>query len=108
MITWDDISSHLTYCKLTGTEPDEKFASMYRTLTEMFNNILYDEAVSYKSYKTYYISSFKNILFLDKYNCHHHLYGEFKQNCKKIIIDYLKFRYDISLFLVTYINLDTI
>jgi hypothetical protein len=61
-ITWVDISTHLVYSKLTGTEPDIIYKEIYDHLQYWIPSIIQDTKVTINNkYSYYYNSKNKNL-----------------------------------------------
>ena len=56
-ITWDDISTHLVYCKLTSTEPNPIYKEIYDLLQYWIPSIIEDTKVTINDKYSYYCNS---------------------------------------------------
>jgi hypothetical protein len=64
-ITWDDISTHLVYSKLTGTEPDIIYKEIYDHLKYWIPSIVLDKKVTINNKYSYYYNSKNKDLWID-------------------------------------------
>jgi hypothetical protein len=61
-ITWDDISTHLVYCKLTSEEPNPIYKEIYDLLKYWIPSIIQDTRVTINDkYSYHYDSKNKNL-----------------------------------------------
>ena len=56
-ITWNDISTHLVYCKLTGEEPNRVYKEIYDLLKYWIPSIIQDTKVTINNEYSYYYNS---------------------------------------------------
>jgi hypothetical protein len=56
-ITWEDISTHLVYCKLTSTEPNPIYKEIYEHLKYWVPSIIQDTRVTINGADSYYYDS---------------------------------------------------
>jgi hypothetical protein len=81
-ITWDDISVHLVYCKLTSTEPNRVYKEIYDSLKYWIPSIIPDTKVTINNKYSYHYDpetkdlwiDYKNIwsVFKSKYGMRYH------------------------------------
>jgi hypothetical protein len=91
--TWDDISTHLIYCKLTGDIPNSEYLYIYNFLIENIPYIINDKAVFYNDTEIYYFH-LGEVFYIPL-----QIYVLFQSNFKyaeSIIQGYLKATFDIS------------
>jgi hypothetical protein len=67
-ITWEDISTHLVYCKLTSTEPNPIFKEIYDFLKYWIPSIIQDTKVTINNKYSYYYDSKTKYLWIDYTN----------------------------------------
>jgi hypothetical protein len=67
-ITWDDISVHLVYCKLTSTEPNRVYKEIYDHLKYWIPSIIQDTKVTINNKYSYYYNSKNKNLWIDYNN----------------------------------------
>jgi hypothetical protein len=67
-ITWDDISTHLVYCKLTGEEPNPIYKEIYDLLKYWIPSIIQDTRVTINGANSYYYGSKTKDLLIDYTN----------------------------------------
>ena len=67
-ITWNDISTHLVYCKLTSTEPDIIYKEIYDHLQYWIPSIIQDTKVTINNKYSYYYNSKTKYLYIDYTN----------------------------------------
>jgi hypothetical protein len=64
-ITWNDISTHLVYSKLTGTEPNRVYKEIYDFLQHWIPSIIQDTKVTINDKYSYYYDSKTKCLWID-------------------------------------------
>jgi hypothetical protein len=64
-ITWEDISTHLVYCKLTSTEPNRVYKEIYDHLKYWIPSIIHDALVTINSADSYQYDSKNKNLWID-------------------------------------------
>jgi hypothetical protein len=67
-ITWNDISTHLVYCKLTSTEPDIIYKEIHGFLQYWIPSIIQDRSVTINNKYSYYYNSKTKYLYIDYTN----------------------------------------
>jgi hypothetical protein len=67
-ITWEDISTHLVYCKLTGEEPNPIYKEIYEHLKYWIPSIIQDTLVTINGADSYYYDSKNKDLWIDYKN----------------------------------------
>jgi hypothetical protein len=67
-ITWNDISTHLVYAKLTSTEPDIIYKEIYDFLQYWIPSIVQDTRVTINNKYSYYYDSKNKDLYINYAN----------------------------------------
>jgi hypothetical protein len=67
-ITWNDISTHLVYSKLSGVEPNPIFKEIYDHLQYWIPSIIQDTLVTINNKYSYYYNSKTKGLLIDYTN----------------------------------------
>jgi hypothetical protein len=67
-ITWEDISTHLVYAKLTGEEPNRVYKEIYDLLKYWIPSIIQDTKVIINNKYSYIYDSKTNVLYIDYTN----------------------------------------
>jgi hypothetical protein len=64
-ITWNDISTHLVYSKLTGVEPNPIYKEIYVHLKYWIPSIVLDTLITINGADSYYYDSKTKYLYID-------------------------------------------
>ena len=91
-ITWDDISTHLVYCKLTGEEPNPIYKEIYDLLKYWIPSIIQDTRVTINGANSYYYDSRNKDLYIEYTN----IWSVFESKCG---MEY----YDIQVLITGYV-----
>jgi hypothetical protein len=91
-ITWDDISSNIVYCKLTGEEPNPIYKEIHGLLKYWIPSIIHDTKVTINNNFSYYYDPKNKYLWIDYKN----IWSVFKS---KYVMEY----YDIQQLITGYV-----
>jgi hypothetical protein len=98
-ITWDDISVHLVYCKLTSTEPNRVYKEIYDHLKYWIPSIIPDTKVTINNKYSYYYNSKNKNLWMDYINIWRVFgskYGMEQADIESLIIGYVVSTHNIE------------
>jgi hypothetical protein len=98
-ITWNDISTHLVYCKLTGEEPNRVYKEIYDLLKYWIPSIIQDTKVTINNEYSYYYNSKIKYLRIDHENiCQVFVskYGMVYSDIESLIIGYVVSTHNIE------------
>jgi hypothetical protein len=91
-ITWEDISSNIVYCKLTGEEPNPIYKEIHGLLKYWIPSIIHDTKVTINNNFSYYYDPKNKYLWIDYKN----IWSVFKS---KYVMEY----YDIQQLITGYV-----
>jgi hypothetical protein len=104
-ITWDDISTHFVYSKLTGTEPNPIYKEIHSFLQYWIPSIIQDSRVNINDeYSYYYDSKNKNLwIGYDSVWCVFEFkYGMVYDDIQALITEYAVSKHNIEVGLTRY------
>jgi hypothetical protein len=99
-ITWNDISTHLVYSKLTGVEPNRVYKEIYDHLQYWIPSIVLDTRVTINNKYSYYYNSKTKCLWIDYDNIWYGFvseYGMESSDIQALITEYAVSTHNIGL-----------